>query len=214
MHCDDESSMWRRKRQQPLELVSKIKPQIQLKLSAVFSHENNNRSWHQNSCSIQWRNNHSVIYLEVIFIISPWFCESRFDSSLTSPMTLQEPRWCFLFPPVTQYLTCMVVYIPAGVGQFAQLCPHQGEYMFVLSVIFRWSTEMLLLWSMWWECDWATVFVKQAHCVSMTRMFCCVTGKMADELLCSCDDFHHDAVCVDAAARRASVKQTNLSPGG
>lgn len=136
-----------------------------------------------------------------------WFCESKLDSSLTSLMTLQESRWCFYSSLLcTQYLPCMVVYIPAGVRHFAQLCPHQGEYMFVLSVIFRWSTEMLLLWSMWWECDWATMFVKQAHCVSMTRMFCCVTGKMAAELLSSRDDFPHDAVCVDAAAHRASVQ--------
>lgn len=55
------------------------------------------------------------------------------------------------------------------------------------------------------------MFVKQAHCVSMTRMFCCVTGKMAAELLSSCDDFHHDAVCVDAAACRASAKRLNLN---
>lgn len=47
----------------------------------------------------------------------------------------------------------------------------------VLSVIFRCSTEVLLLWSMRWECDWATMYKKQAHCVSMNWMFCCVTEK-------------------------------------
>lgn len=29
-----------------------------------------------------------------------WFCDSKLDSSLTSLMTLQEHRWCFLFQPV------------------------------------------------------------------------------------------------------------------
>lgn len=41
------------------------------------------------------------------------------------------------------YLWCMVVYISARVRHFAQLCAHQGECIFVLSVMFRCSTEML-----------------------------------------------------------------------
>lgn len=41
---------------------------------------------------------------------------------------------------------------------------------------------------------------KQAHCVSMTLMFCCVTEKkIAAELLSSWDDCYDDAVCVDTA---------------
>lgn len=56
------------------------------------------------------------------------------------------------------------------------------NYMFVPSLILRGSTELYLLWSMWWERDWATVFSKQAHCVSVIQMFCCVTGKKKTQL--------------------------------
>lgn len=89
------------------------------------------------------------------------------------------PRGCSSSSLCWIYLVCMVVYISDGVWHFAQsvLIREKTCLLTVLSVIFRCSTEVLLLWSMWWECDWATMYDKQAHCVSMTWMFCCVTEK-------------------------------------
>lgn len=40
-------------------------------------------------------------------------------------------------------------------------------------------------------------------------MFCCITERKTLLTPCSCDDLCHDAVCVDAAALRPLMKQSN-----
>lgn len=75
------------------------------------------------------------------------------------------------------YLICMVVYISDGVWHFAQLCPHQGEYILFNVMCWVWYSDVALRCFYCEACDWATMYDKKAHCVSMTWMFCCVTEK-------------------------------------
>lgn len=48
------------------------------------------------------------------------------------------------------------------------------------------------------------MYVKQAHCVSMTRMFCCVTENSLRPLSPIVKISYYDAVCVETTDVRAS----------
>lgn len=105
--------------------------------------------------------------LLLIFVFSPHFRESLFihiidDTTSSQPGVCSKyiyNAWLFAFLQELDILHSRVL-----IRENSLYCP-------------ACNIRMLSSWSMWRERDWATVFVKQTHCVSMTWMFCCVLGK-------------------------------------